>query len=193
MVIFTWLMHLQIFVAKKRVAIIFQVCLCCQMCCGLTLALAMIIVTYYGLQPGEETYRRGAASLHLVVLLFITPTLFFNVKSLVDIFLSTASCCRQSLSFIFLLYVKFVFIIRIGLYLVYYPHMILINKDYQQFAQSFDFAEKYVIPATDLLLLILCLLHAGIALQARSIDRPDFFDVSTGDLKQRYKKIRNKY
>ena len=59
-----------------------------------------------------------------------------------------------------------IFLGRVGIYLGYFPWLILFNKDKDRFTQEFDDLKYYLIPASDLALFALCLLHTVMMYQS---------------------------
>ncbi len=57
--------------------------------------------------------------------------------------------------------------IRTALYLGFYPSIILINEDFDEFKTKFKEAETYVIPSTDLLTFFAWNLNYNAELQNR--------------------------
>ena len=77
----------------------------------------------------------------------------------------------------FYVYIHVFGLFRAVLYLAYYPSIILINKDYDEFKRKFSLAETYMIPVTDFMTFVLGILY--IVICYKSNDRlTDYFELT---------------
>lgn len=102
--------------------------------------LAMNVLTYYGLQEGNEKTRIATLVFHIIVWVLIAPSVFFNKRNFIYIIRSKASFKDKSLSIAFYIFFHALFILRTVLFLGIYPCIILINKDYGEFKAKLTYA-----------------------------------------------------
>jgi hypothetical protein len=111
-----------------------------QMCLILPIGVTMNILTYYGLKEGKNATRIACLVFHIMFWIVIAPTLLYNLKCYINIFKSEATKYAKITNMLFLAYVYIVMVMRIGLYLVYYPSVVMISKDYEGFPEKFAWA-----------------------------------------------------
>ncbi len=176
MIAFTFSMHIQIMDA--RYADKLMIFSSFQLCLALTFGLTMNILTYYGLQEGKEGARIATLVFHILVWIIIAPSTFYNLSSFYHIARSEATFYQKTLCTVFFFYVTASSLLRVVLYLGIYPCTILINKDYEGFSTKFQYAETYVIPATDLMTFVLGILQIMIGYNS-SDKMGDFFSITS--------------
>jgi hypothetical protein len=109
--------------------------------------------------------------------IIIAPSVFYNKPNLIYIFRSKATNSNKFFSVAFYIFTHCLFLLRTILYFGIYPCIILINNDYAEFKTKFNFAETYVIPATDFMTFLLVILF--IVMAYKSNDRlTDFFELT---------------
>jgi hypothetical protein len=128
-------------------------------CLTLTFGIIQNILMYYAVQ-GDNNGVRISCIVFLILawIGFLVPT-FLHFEKLGNIFKSDSSRCAKFKAVLFFTLQRLIFLGRVGIYLGYFPWLILFNKDKERFTQEFDDLKYYLIPASDLALFVLCLLH----------------------------------
>ena len=135
-------------------------------CLTFTFGITQNILMYYAVQ-GDNNGVRISCIVFLILawIGFLVPTIL-HFEKIGNIFKSDSSRCAKFKAVSFFMMQKLIFLARVGIYLGYFPWLVLFNRDKVRFAQEFDDMKYQLIPSTDLALFVLCMLHTAMMYQS---------------------------
>lgn len=118
-----------------------------------------MILMYYAIERNNNGVRISCiVFLILVWLCCLIPT-FIHLRRVKNILKSDSSFMTKLKSISYFLLTKLYFVIRVVIYLGYFPCIVLFNQDKEKFEREFGDTKYYLISATDAGSFIVTLLH----------------------------------